>query len=64
VLRRNEKGKEARSLGIVSRLSLTQPIPGSPAPLGAHTRDLLAEIGLADRFADLVAKGVVAEAAS
>jgi crotonobetainyl-CoA:carnitine CoA-transferase CaiB-like acyl-CoA transferase len=61
VLRWNEKGKEARSLGIVSRLSLTQPVPGKPAPLGAHSRELLAETGLADRFADLLAKGVVAE---
>src|SRR5262249_18510694 len=51
VLRWNEKGKEVRSLGLVSRLSLTQPIPGKPAPLGAHTRELVAETGLADRFA-------------
>ena len=63
VLRWNENGQEVRSLGIVSRLSLTQPIAGEPAPLGAHSRELLAETGLADRFADLLAKGVVAEPA-
>ena len=63
VLRWNENGQEVRSLGIVSRLSLTQPIAGEPAPLGAHSRELVAETGLADRFADLLAKGVVAEPA-
>ena len=63
VVRWNEKGQEAQSLGIVARLSLTQPNTGNPAPLGAHSRELLAETGLADRFADLLAKGVVAEPA-
>jgi crotonobetainyl-CoA:carnitine CoA-transferase CaiB-like acyl-CoA transferase len=39
VLRWNENGKELRSLGLVSRLSLTQPIPGKPAAARrAHSR--------------------------
>src|SRR5262249_18539688 len=35
VLRWSDKGKEVRSLRLVSRLSLTQPISGKPASLGA-----------------------------
>jgi crotonobetainyl-CoA:carnitine CoA-transferase CaiB-like acyl-CoA transferase len=64
VLGWNENGKEARSLGIVARFSMTQPVPGKPAPLGTHTRELLEEAGLADRFADLAAKGVIGESGS
>jgi crotonobetainyl-CoA:carnitine CoA-transferase CaiB-like acyl-CoA transferase len=60
MLRWYENGKEARSLGLVSRMSMTQPIPGKPAPLGADSRELVTEAGLADRFADLIAAGVVA----
>jgi crotonobetainyl-CoA:carnitine CoA-transferase CaiB-like acyl-CoA transferase len=61
VLRWNENGKELRSLGLVARMSMTQPMPGKAAPLGAHSREVLAENGLANRFADLLANGVVAE---
>lgn len=64
VLRWDENGKEATSLGIVARFSMTPPLPGKPTPLGAHNRETLAEIGFADRFSDLLAEGVIAEPAS
>ena len=43
-----------------ARFSATPAAPGDPAPvLGQHTDEVLAELGLADRIADLRERGVV-----
>jgi crotonobetainyl-CoA:carnitine CoA-transferase CaiB-like acyl-CoA transferase len=38
----------------------TPVAPGGPAPtVGQHTKEILSEIGLADRFDDWLARGIV-----
>lgn len=50
-----------RTVGPSGRLSWTPPRLTAPAaPPGSHNRDVLAEIGLGDRYEELVATGVLA----
>ena len=51
---------EVRNVGSAARLSLTplDPLFAAP-PLGWHSREIVEEVGLGDRFADLVATGIV-----
>jgi crotonobetainyl-CoA:carnitine CoA-transferase CaiB-like acyl-CoA transferase len=53
---------EVRSIAPSARLSRTRVRPAFAAPpAGWHTRDLVEEAGLGERFEELLAKGVLAE---
>jgi crotonobetainyl-CoA:carnitine CoA-transferase CaiB-like acyl-CoA transferase len=61
VMRWIEDDHEMSSFGVAARMSLTPLAPSRCAPLlGADSGALLTELGLAGRFAELQAKGVVA----
>jgi len=61
VLREHSGTGEVRNVGSSARLSLAPLETPFPAPpLGWHSREIVEEVGLGDRFADLVAPGVVA----
>jgi crotonobetainyl-CoA:carnitine CoA-transferase CaiB-like acyl-CoA transferase len=61
ILREHPGVGQVRNIGSWARLSLTplDPLFAAP-PLGWHSREIVEEVGLGDRFADLVASGVVA----
>ena len=61
VTRSHQGGDAITTIGPPFRLSRTPAVPGAPvAPPGADVRNVLAELGMADRLGELVAKRAIA----